>query len=137
MLKKLAIGIIVYSTTFGGLIAQSNAQTKIDLTGEWILKTQDFKMDSTGSICVPVPNQELVISPILVQQGNQITSDSSRLILNEGRISNHSVYMESEVFRLQGNLSDDGNTVIGNLSCLGGLNQPSLLTKFVVSPLGL
>lgn len=103
---------------------------QFNLTGEWVLKTQEFRLDDSGSIstCTALPNTELTMEPILTQNGNELSSDPQTLILNEGRLSGNSVYLESEVFSLNGTVSTDGNQITGTLTC-GYLTQPFTMTR--------
>lgn len=78
--------------------------------------------------CIPEPNTELTIEPIITQNGNELNSDPMTLIINEGSISGNSVYIRGEIFSLKGTISNDGNQITGTFTC-SPLTQPFTMTR--------
>ncbi|MCL1471950.1 hypothetical protein [Argonema antarcticum] len=118
------------------ILAQTErSPTQFNLSGKWVIKTQNYRVGEDNITCITEPNTELTIEPILTQNGNQIDADPMTLIINEGSISGNSVYLRGEIFSLKGTISNDGNQITGTFTC-SPLTQPFTMTRKSVQQSG-
>ncbi|MCL1471949.1 hypothetical protein [Argonema antarcticum] len=128
---SIAAGSIAFPATQLDSITLAQAEQVIgpaNLTGEWVIKTQDFDLNYDGSTltCIPVPNSQLLYPLSLNQNGDKVVmspaANAKEIYTSfdgSGTMSGNQVTLDSDFVTVSGTVSSDGNQIAGTLDCRG------------------
>ncbi|MEH2464137.1 hypothetical protein [Nostoc sp.] len=132
----LLCGILSFNSAscygFLNQIWVANAQTtpppkKLDLTGTWIARNTAFALNKNGCSFATGENAVQPVEVTLIQRGNELILPNSHNTHHKGAVSGNQFRLINLInqpygtftIELVGNITNGGNTIIGETSCKG------------------